>query len=191
MSEALRRLQELLDSSQTLEASMEKRFMRPDPRFQVDTGSATDEFGNTYPLPKVTVPGQFRKYPVVSGPPRLHQGVRALLNAAPDMQGRISKISTTPTKGVISTALEQGYPVENMERSNLLGMTNTQTKDMWINPRSDFSMEETLAHEFGHAAGHPFHTPAIEELELIGKEFLDRNSPNFQPIGMPPMRAKR
>ena len=110
-NEIIGRLQQLFGEGRLLKNVLagkpSNEWQDPDPRFQVETGSATDEAGNRYSLPKVTTPGQFRSYPQVQGTPRLHQAVRALLNAVPDLQGRANKISNTPTKGIMELALEQ------------------------------------------------------------------------------------
>ena len=160
----------------------------PDPKFQVETGSTIDEAGNSYPLPKVTLPGQFRDYPQVQGTPRLHQAVRALLNAVPDLQGRTNKISNTPTKGIMELALESNYPIQRLANSNYGGLTDRRTGEVWITPNESHptgATESILAHEMGHVSGLTHGHPAMEELELIGQERLNRHSPNFVPVGTP------
>ena len=167
------RLQALLDPD-TLEADKVKNI------YQKDVGSG---------LPKVMIPGQFRPYPIVSGSPGLHTEVRSLLNAVPNLQGRVAEVTEIPTPSVINTALQSRYPVEDLGTSNLLGQTTYEPRSsgkrgntVWVNPEVSRWKPRvtTLAHEMGHAAGTKRHDAAIEELELIAREFLDSEGSQYQ-----------
>ena len=138
---------------------------------------------NTAPegLPDVPPPPIFRPATEVIGGPRLQQAVESLLQAAPELRGRINKVQAAPTSGAIDLATASALKPHELPDTNLAGQWSPRSKTIYINPRSTGDMwsgglerdpvESTLAHEFGHARGYT-HGKHIDELEKLGSQMV-------------------
>lgn len=127
-------------------------------------------------LPQVPPAPIFRPDPQVIGGKRLQLAVQNLLKVAPEMRGRTSTVSAAPTSSAIQTAMASGLSPSLLPVSTLLGQRDPSDNSIWINPLYEDGlmtdpMETTLAHEFGHAAGHR-HGPEIDQIEELAKALI-------------------
>lgn len=114
-------------------------------------------------LPYVPHPGIFQPDPFVSGPPELAQAARRLMDRTPSMKENVSGIQTGPTRSVLDYLRQSEFDAEDYPNSNLLGAYGIGAHDISLNPRlfadtqehgDDINYQNTLTHEFGHAAGY-------------------------------------
>lgn len=127
-------------------------------------------------LPPVPHPPSYRPYPEVIGNHDLRTNVDELLRFAPELQGRVKRISHAPNSGVIREMSESGINPINFEHTNLLGLTSHGGgQEIFINPRAP-DQKGTLWHEATHAVG------GDETDARLSQALLERYKPTPDPF---------
>lgn len=102
----------------------------------------------------------------------LAKDVHKLTTIAPEIRRKVKLVSTAAPESVIRLHAEQGFPLQNMDRSTILGFADKPNNRVYINPsisNPNINLEDnerqlpTLAHEFGHMMGLKH---GLEEMEL-------------------------
>jgi hypothetical protein len=142
---------------------------------------SVDVYGDAVDVP--IAPGFTNKTTNVVGSPELGKAVEKLFTLVPALRGLAPSVIANPTTdsfGEIDRSNRKTIkdlngtifdPYTDFPRLNLLGITNTKTKNITINPRLDsdeltraivgdrpyerrLELLDTLGHEFSHVAGY-------------------------------------
>lgn len=130
---------------------------------------------------KVPRPAQYQPEPMVE--PSLSEAYNEIRKQAPNIQGFTKKVRLGPTDDIlgrldiqnrINDNLKNRNPrfgPEDFEDLNLLGITNTNTKDVTLNQRlrNDSEMSPTMGHELAHVMDKDHGDGPEEVQEIIRK----------------------
>lgn len=120
-------------------------------------------------------PPQFQPAPQVVGTD-VARALDQLMHIAPALQGRINRVQYGPTLDM-QDAINGDYKSDDLPRLSVLGLTNTKTGNISLNPRIDptlyglddpeYRFMPTLAHEATHAAGYHAETEPDEANKIV------------------------
>jgi hypothetical protein len=98
----------------------------------------------------------FRPYPDVRGGPEFSRLVDTLLKRVPELRGAAKQVVHGHTDGSMKDHMYSDLPPDDFGNTNLMGVTDTNTKSIGINPNMNApeDLMSTLSHEYAHAAGH-------------------------------------
>lgn len=144
----------------------------PLPRHMVEVGDD---------LPPVVRAPMYRPQTQVLGGPEFANQVEDFFNKFPDMRGRAPKIQHGPSSDVFKILRASGFGDNDYSKVNLLGTTNSRTKNVTINPRlnpqTSFDFPSVLAHEMGHVVNIRDNQKELEDTESYARQIWPRVSP--------------
>lgn len=105
----------------------------------------------------------------VQGDPLIAKLVWQLSNENPELRRLVKSVNTGPTSGTMLRLRKSGIPQDQLDKTNLMGLFDTELRELYVNPKGnsrDMNQPElnddyfynpqiltTLIHEFAHAQG--------------------------------------
>ncbi len=135
-------------------------------------------------LPQVPRPPMFRPDTLTDNP-EVARALFELERIAPELRGRVSRISIGPAGGKMTEkSIDSNYPPDLLQHSNMLGRWSPRDNSIFINPKQLLDigvsknhgtakpgdLEETLAHELGHVVGYEHEGTGIGEIEKLARQ---------------------
>lgn len=123
-------------------------------------------------------PQQVPDYLPVQGSEMLQRLVQEYQKRLPWLGQYVSGVSQSPTPAAASLAESSGIPWQQVGGTNLLGATDVDSGEVYMNPTSGHPemMEGVLAHEFAHGLGEP-HSRRLYNIQGLGQMRHDALNP--------------
>jgi len=160
----------------TIERAIQYNFLGLKMRERLPAGDEVDPGGG---LPKVRPAPPFRPEPFVTGTQGQIDAVTELLRIAPELKGRIDRVTSLPDHALIEALDASGIPVERYDRTNLAGAWTPSTRTMYLNPRyrgEGERLNHTLGHEAAHALNQLHGSDVLKTMEQLMRMRFNANN---------------